>query len=327
MWKEFIAELVTQNEIADVSFCSPATENELAAIMRALHINAPHSLRRLLCETNGVTRKEKRLIWSTDDIIKETLKARECANWQNPHVPIEQYLFFANANGKDLFALECSNIDSEAKIFVWQSDQPFGVFMCESLQKWLQIWLSVDVSRYYRGPQHLQKYAILISSETEQLLSRKLTSQRQSYSWQKQIACPCGRCDGFQLYYRGELLVDGTIADSKEIRQREEIACPSCQTQFVLFDPNEHGYDSVEGNNGALGLDSYSTRLVNKLYRCECGCDRFILIATASYDIDFYELITLESQKYLDESYGWFSVEAICSNCHKSQIAIDYECA
>lgn len=62
-----------------------------------------------------------------------------------------------------------------------------------------------------------------------------------------------------------------------------------------------------------------------------CCCRRFGRrigsgAGKGSYDISLDDLADLETQRELDESYGWFSVEAICRKCRKVVCVISYEC-
>lgn len=329
MWKELILSIVGKNDAQKVSFCEPANASDLTRIKRELNITIPKSLAGLLCETNGIIINQKPLIWPADRIITETVSVREQKLWEgNYGYHIEQYLFFARALGYDLFALICDNNENQdTKVSIFQTRQSCGLFMCESLYRWLKVWLSVDTFQYYRGPQQLQKYTRPLPSDIEKSLSYKLTAEQKEYRWQRQIVCSCGESNKLKLFYHGQLLDDGLIADTEEFRQKEEVECQKCKKRFILFEPYEQGYDSVVcGFHGSPEGD-YSLREVNKSYRCQCGCDLFTLVVSASYDMDFYELITLETQRELDESYGWYDVQAICSNCHKNIDVIDYECA
>lgn len=327
MWKEYITSILKQGEVEKFSFFEPASSKDLTKVEKKLKVIMPESLACFLRETNGFSKGEDVIVCSTENIIKETLAARDHMPWKQHPEDYKGHLFFSTARGDDGWFSITRDKDGLEKVRIWEAWNSCGVFMCESLERWLKIWLSVDMGRYYRGPQHLQEYGKTVTDEIESLLSSRLQDYQKEYCWQRQVMCSCGNDAGFRLFYYGRLLENGHVADTQEFRQREEVECPQCQRHFVLFDAHQHGYDPVICQWPKRPKEEYSRRDVSQIYQCKCGSERFSLVATASYDMDFYEMIALETQKELDECYGWFDVEGICTECKKSVGVIDYECA
>ena len=326
MWKEYIDSIVEQKE--KLVFFEPANSKDLNHIERKLKTAIPDSLAGLLRETNGILKNNDVIIYSTADIIKGTLTARKHVPWSYHPEDYKDHLFFSmTTNGDVYFSIKEENDTGAEKIYVWECWNSCGVLMSESLEKWLRVWLWVDMTRYYRGPQHLQDFATLVTEKIQRFLSSELDDSQKEYCWQRLITCPCGSDSVFQLFYYGKLLDDGVIADTEEFCQKEEITCTKCNKQIVLFDAYQHGYDAVVCGFPETSEEGYSQRNVAQPYVCECGNKAFHLVVRASYDSNFYEMIELETQRELDESYGWYSVEAICSGCNKNITVISYECA
>jgi hypothetical protein len=328
MWKRYIDSVVRQEDKQMLVFFEPANSKDLNTAERKLKTVMPDSLASFLRESNGISKDNEVIICSTIDIIKCTLEARKHMPWRQYPGDYKGHVFFSTTNDHDdYFSIKRDNETGEEKVYIWEGHNSCGIFMCESLKRWLKIWLSVDMSRYYRGPQHLQEIEMPVAEKIQKHLTFQLSDYQEEYCWQRQIACSCGGDNSFQLFYYGKLLEDGGIADTEEFCQREEIGCAECNKRILLFDAHQHGYDPVVCGFPETPEEEYSKRNANQPYICECGNKAFHFVATASYDSSFYEMIELETQRELDECYGWFTVEAICSECSKNITVISYECA
>lgn len=317
MWKEYIDSVVEQEVKQRLSYFQPANSKKLNSVERKLGVTIHDSLASFLRESNGLLRDNKVIIFSAHDIIKHTLQVRNSMpRKQYPEV-FKGHIFFSTTNNtNDHFSIKHDIETNRELVYVWESHNIPGCFMSESLEKWLKVWLSVDRNRYYRGPQHLQEFGRPVTSKIQKYLSSELSDFKKEYCWQKQITCSCNSND-FKLFYYGSLLEGGGIADTEEFRQREEIECQECHKRLVLFDAHQHGYDPVVCNFPDTPKDEYSQREIDLSYSCECGNNTFHFVATASYDSSFYDIVDLETQRELDECYGWFTVKAICSECKK----------
>ena len=140
MWKEYIDTIVEQEEKQKLNFFEPANSKDLNSVERKLKVIIPDSPASLLRESNGISKNKDVIIHPTIDIIKYTLTARKHMPWKQYPEDYKGHVFFSTTNDHDdYFSIKRDNETGEEKVYIWESHNSCGVFMCESLEKWLNI--------------------------------------------------------------------------------------------------------------------------------------------------------------------------------------------
>ncbi len=151
------------------------------------------------------------------------------------------------------------------------------------------------------------------------------TDEPGSTEWRGLIRCRCGQTDSFALRTgskRSSGWISGTPYGGT---QRCDAHCDSCGFEFVLFDDGLHGYNAVVCNERSYLPAEYvaQNRTVLQPVVCDCGGQRFAVIASAIYDSE--DGLELTKVQWAD-SYGSFFASAKCL-CGKVCTVADAETA
>jgi hypothetical protein len=182
-------------------------------------------------------------------------------------------------------------------------------------------WGSVSKDEYvYSGPPHLDQYAVPLTEDEIRAIGLKPGLRL----WVNHLQCSCKTMPShFHIQFQGELLHDGSISDTDELLQKIKLSCESCSIQFLLFDPQLHGYDAFIGENY---MEKHKGKDIYNSYNCSCGGNSFSVIAVADYAINSDDLADFPKAEW-GNSFDWFTAYFQCANCQKAINAIDYECA
>ncbi len=139
-------------------FYPPTSHEVMAEAETTLNVTFPEELAALLSETNGVMNQMRfstspgademvdtgYLFWSVSKIREENLTLREWANGaNNSYLPLDGFLFFADAGNGDLFGYAITNrrIPS-GDIYMWNHEDDSRTPVAPSLRTFLDSWLS-----------------------------------------------------------------------------------------------------------------------------------------------------------------------------------------
>lgn len=141
MWRETVSAL---EPVA--AFSSPASQEEIQAIERALSIKLPRELRELLAESNGISGSYGGgLVWPADRIVTDNVTFR--SSFDGLYMSFESLPFFADAGNGDQFAFAIKRGQEgelHSDVYVWDHEDDSRRWYAGSLLKYLEWWLSGD---------------------------------------------------------------------------------------------------------------------------------------------------------------------------------------
>jgi hypothetical protein len=139
MWREIIS-MVEPKAI----FFIGATESQVVAFERAIHVTLPDDLKNLLQESNGVRGEfGLRLIWSIEETSQHNLEMRHNLPFISDYMSFDHLVFFADAGNGDRFAFGIiQGAVKRPDIFVWDHENDSRSWVAPSLRHYLDWWLT-----------------------------------------------------------------------------------------------------------------------------------------------------------------------------------------
>jgi hypothetical protein len=139
-------------------FHGPASESDILTIQTTLAIGPPAQLEELLLETNGVSGRGGRLVWSTDEIVRQNVYFRNNEQLRDLFMPFDNLLFFGDNGGGDVFgyAITASGrIDGGGRIYIWEHELDGRPWYADRLEHYLERMLTERVRSPSRARQGL----------------------------------------------------------------------------------------------------------------------------------------------------------------------------
>lgn len=167
---------------------------------------------------------------------------------------------------------------------------------------------------YTLAPRYIQRYTTAPDDALRIRLIREYGVDTAVWG----IACPCGhhrfRAVGRELPRR-DTRVGGPI----------NLQCAGCDSQFVLIDPERHGFE------GAVGTRSQSSMPTQpwKAVACpNCSGDVFSIAAGYQYagEDEGFELGDAHDL-HAEDVFGWFAAQCRCAACGVDFEMASIECA
>ena len=170
-------------------------------------------------------------------------------------------------------------------------------------------------------PTHISRCAKLISLEQEGRLLR---------CW---VVCPCGG-QSFKLLYPGQKKKndEGEVPCTLQVGDKffflVKAICVDCNTEFLLFDKDYHGWDGYLCHNDNVAL---VPRPSLESWKCqECDSESHSVVVEFSYgDFDDIkeDLGRIQIDNYWD-AFEWVCMNIKCDNCGRATSKwVDYESA
>jgi hypothetical protein len=136
MWRDLISGLAPS-----VSFSDPSTEAEFAEAEAALGGPLPEPLVDLLRESDGVVGEYGLgLVWPLRRVVEDNLAFRSNPDFRDLYMPFDPLLFFADAGNGDQFAFVWTPRRDE--VFVWDHESDSRRWVAQSLERYLEWWLT-----------------------------------------------------------------------------------------------------------------------------------------------------------------------------------------
>jgi hypothetical protein len=133
------------------AFYPAASLVDIAVAENQLAVKLPMRHRSLLLETNGVMDmlsidggewfKSGWFLWPLDKILEENLEIRSDDNMRERYMPLDCFLFFADAGNGDLFAY--SVVSGEIRygdVFAWRHENDSRPNIAPSLVQFIEGW-------------------------------------------------------------------------------------------------------------------------------------------------------------------------------------------
>lgn len=140
MWRELIQTLDPAAE-----FAPGATQEQLAALDRALGIELPQDLKELMAETDGAfCDYGQHLIWSTEEMRQRNTAMWTDTSYRSTFMPLNALLFFSDA-GVDGICFAFPIIEGAVlpyHIYAWYPIEDSRPCVTTTLKSYLEQWLS-----------------------------------------------------------------------------------------------------------------------------------------------------------------------------------------
>jgi hypothetical protein len=155
-WRELITGFYKNRQLEGCSlkpeFYPPVSDSELRQAESRLGVKLPKQQRSLLLETNGVMdmmsvdggkwSKSGWLLWPLEKIIKENLQIRSDDSLREMYMPLDCFLFFADAGNGDLFAYTIVNGEIRSPdVFAWGHEDDTRPNVAPSLAQFIEGWM------------------------------------------------------------------------------------------------------------------------------------------------------------------------------------------
>lgn len=154
-WRELIAGLYEgqrqEGFALKPTFYPPNSDSELRLAEERLNVELPKQHRSLLLQTNGVMEMMSVdggdwfdagwLLWPLDKIIEENLRIRSDDSVREMCMPLNCFLFFADAGNGDLFAYSIvSGEIRSSDVFAWAHEDDTRSNVAPSLAQFIEGW-------------------------------------------------------------------------------------------------------------------------------------------------------------------------------------------
>jgi hypothetical protein len=133
---------------SDITFHSPATDDEIDRIATELGVALPAELRSILSASNGIEGEYGLgLLWNADRIIQDNKQFRSSPDFAELYMPFDCLLFFGDAGNGDQFAfpIQAGNI-TRPDIFVWNHEDDSRSWVAPSLETYFDWMISGKIT-------------------------------------------------------------------------------------------------------------------------------------------------------------------------------------
>jgi hypothetical protein len=153
-WRELIAGLYQKQEegyAVKAEFYPGVSEAELRIAESRLGVELPPQQRSLVLETNGVMEtmsvdggewfNSGWLLWPLEKIVEENLNIRSDSHYRKNYIPLDCFLFFADAGNGDLFGYSIVNGEIRCgDVFAWGHENDSRPNIAPSLAQFVEGW-------------------------------------------------------------------------------------------------------------------------------------------------------------------------------------------
>lgn len=145
-WRELVGRLYD-----DVTFATPASDEEIDGVERHLGQPVPGELRGLLRETDGVRADYgSGLVWSVAEIITGNTRMRDAPELAELYMSFDQLMFMGDNGGGDQFAYVRGPAGRPEDVFVWDHETDERRWVARSLADYLERRAGADGDDWYR---------------------------------------------------------------------------------------------------------------------------------------------------------------------------------
>jgi hypothetical protein len=156
-WRKLIADVYEklpeqEGYATKPKFCPGVSDSELRVAEGRLGVELPKQHRSLLLETNGVMgmmsvdggkwHDSGWLLWPLDQIVEENLRIRSDDDNRKMYMPLDCFLFFADAGNGDLFGYSIVNGEIRCPdVFAWGHEDDTRPNIAPSLAQFVEGWM------------------------------------------------------------------------------------------------------------------------------------------------------------------------------------------